>query len=205
PCGQRQVCPLGVSWSPDGTRLAYVQGSEIRLIASDGTGSTTIPVGNLHADEVTWSPDGSRLAFTGSSSPGSAVGLYVVDLVGGRPTKIADDAIRPQWSPDGSRIAYVGAKFPHRPAATWSFTVATVRPDGSEVTTLLRTGSCDCVGVFPSLTWSPDGTEIAAFVPAPGEREHFGVYVMQADGSGLRRILDTGGGGFNSISWRPVP
>ncbi len=205
PCAPKDHCPDSVAWSPDGTQLAYVQGAKLRLIAPDGTGSTAIPVGNLNANSVTWSPDGSRLAFTGFSSPGSAVGLYVVDVVGGRPTRIADDAIRPLWSPDGSRIAYLGAKLPHRPADQWSLTVATVRPDGSDVTILLRTGSCDCAGIFPSLTWSPDGTEIAAFVPAPGQREQFGLYVMLADGSGLRRVLDTGGGGFNSISWRPVP
>jgi Tol biopolymer transport system component len=155
-------------------------------------------------NSVTWSPDGSRLAFTGFLSPGSAGGLYVTDLIGGSPTKVADDAIRPMWSPDGSMIAYLGAKLPHRPADQWSLTVATVRPDGSDVTTLLRTGSCDCVGVFPSITWSPDGTEIAAFVPPPGQREDFGLYVMQADGSRLRRVPDAGWAG-HSISWRPVP
>lgn len=59
----------GLSWSPDGTRLAFAGASEaghsaIYVVRADGTGLTELvgTDGVRHA-WPTWSPDGSRIAF----------------------------------------------------------------------------------------------------------------------------------------------
>ena len=64
---------LGVAWSPDGTRLAFADGSAaqmVRIVVApmDGAAPTEIvlPVAGCYYNyncDLTWSPDGSRIAF----------------------------------------------------------------------------------------------------------------------------------------------
>jgi WD40 repeat protein len=64
--------PLGVAWSPDGTRLAYAEwsGAKLRIFVApmDGAAPAEIVVSiagcafNYNCG-LTWSPDGSRIAF----------------------------------------------------------------------------------------------------------------------------------------------
>jgi Tol biopolymer transport system component len=65
--------PLGVAWSPDGTRLAFADGSAAQMVRifvapMDGAAQAEIVVPiagcafNYNCD-LTWSPDGSQIAF----------------------------------------------------------------------------------------------------------------------------------------------
>jgi Tol biopolymer transport system component len=64
---------LGVAWSPDGTRLAFADGSAaqmVRILVAPMDGSapaeTVLPVAGCYYNyncDLTWSPDGSRMAF----------------------------------------------------------------------------------------------------------------------------------------------
>ncbi|MGH2428969.1 MAG: TolB family protein [Candidatus Limnocylindria bacterium] len=52
------------------------------------------------------SPDGARVAFTRYDVAGiGSGGVYIVDVAGGEPTLLREDAASPAWSPDGTRIA----------------------------------------------------------------------------------------------------
>jgi dipeptidyl aminopeptidase/acylaminoacyl peptidase len=60
-------CPVvkAMSWSPDGSRLAFTFGTELHVFDSrDGT-QRALPVGVDVASESppAWSPDGSQIAF----------------------------------------------------------------------------------------------------------------------------------------------
>ena len=67
--------PLGVAWSPDGTRLAFAEGSrpdeEVRIWVAPMDGNAPTEIGGLpfagclwnYKCDLTWSPDGSRIAF----------------------------------------------------------------------------------------------------------------------------------------------
>jgi hypothetical protein len=116
------VQPAAAAWSPDGTRVAFVDGWEIAVggvqtVAPDGTGLTTVPntqgltfTNYFSNGAVDWSPDGQRLAFSGQQ--GGDAGIFTVSLDGSgltrvttAPAGLADAA--PAWSPDGSKLAFV--------------------------------------------------------------------------------------------------
>jgi TolB protein len=89
----------------------------------------------------------------------------------------------PTWSPDGRSIAFVSHRYPDGPAEVY-----VMKADGSEQRNLTREWG---LNVFP--IWSPDWRKIA-FVSDPCaavRRACAGttaIYVMNADGSGKRRL-----------------
>jgi TolB protein len=102
------------SWSPDGKRLAYVQGT--RLVVRDQRGGSTrsIVFGHLTSpDPPAWSPDGSEIAFTSLSSPEGRASVAVVASTGSKVRTLAttpwgtgDEQRGPVWSPDGKLLAF---------------------------------------------------------------------------------------------------
>ena len=121
--------------------------------------------------------------------------LYMVDLVAGGTTLIADEPLAgltwsgsPEWSHDGTRIVFDAS-----PGTDWQHArvVSVEIRDGRPVFTDLSPGNCP--------TFSPDDKKIA-FMINPGAEEGMeaGVWVMEADGSQRRRA-----GEFGNPSWSP--
>ena len=88
------------SWSPDGTRIAFVGAAGITTIRADGTGGVVLPAG-LHPS---WSPDGRSLTFM-RFDPQSSIGrIYVMDADGANlraltSTQYPVDDGQPDWQP----------------------------------------------------------------------------------------------------------
>ncbi|GBC92670.1 Protein TolB [bacterium HR15] len=95
------------SWSPDGSRIAFVMcdrkpnGTLIRkalmVIPSDGGAPTEIVAGEIYTPD--WSPDGRQLVFA-MGSPGNRQ-IYTVRIDGTnlKPLTQSGDHISPRWSP----------------------------------------------------------------------------------------------------------
>jgi Tol biopolymer transport system component len=105
---------LSSSWSPDGKRLAFTDGSQLEnsssgaigdLYVVDADGSDLHSVGRSFTGlgrEVGWSPDGSRIAFEDAEQR-----VVLSDPEGGAPEILAGDGESPAWSPDGRQIAFL--------------------------------------------------------------------------------------------------
>jgi WD40 repeat protein len=112
----------GVSWSPDGTKLAFVLGERPTLKGSSDVTSLAVldlashrldRIATLNADSSmtpAWSPDGTRLAVTDPVS--ELGGLLIFDLTGHVVLHVPDLwTLAPlrgsEWSPDGRTLALI--------------------------------------------------------------------------------------------------
>lgn len=86
------------SWSPHGTKLAFVRGADVYVIGRDGRGLRRVT--RRGGDSPVWSPDGKRLAFLRSGD------IYVVRSRGGGRRRVLDTPTRDSYDP---RIDKVGA------------------------------------------------------------------------------------------------
>jgi Tol biopolymer transport system component len=183
----------GLSWAPDGSRLALASELDMDLgahtletIRPDGSGRRVLvrlaagASPGIHG--VAWSPRGDRIAY-------DRVGwIYHVRPQGGKSTRLVRGR-NPVWSPNGKRILFdsqndtIGivdvatgrtrllARAAEVGGGTWS-------PDGSRVAFLVRTRN---VGVFSVAvvrvsdgrrlrTWQPGGNVHSLFFTRDGTR-----------------------------------
>lgn len=90
------------SWSPDGRWIAFLQGSDLRVVRPDGTDAHTVASGDGSYTSwfpYSWAPDSTRIAVVAGSE------LQIASVSGGV-THVADDAFGPRWSPNGRWIAF---------------------------------------------------------------------------------------------------
>jgi dipeptidyl aminopeptidase/acylaminoacyl peptidase len=182
-------------FSPDGTQFAYIyrEGSTkfwIRVAAADGTSPRTLhddPLGNIGYLGCT--PDGRTVVaasqptlFAFDAVKGGPMNVMLLDLQG---TEYDDGSLltglfRP---PTGQEVVYVG-----RTAEEGFGLYRRAIPDGEPVGLLTEQHQTIPFGDLGSPAWSPDGTRIALQVLAPGTDNDWRIYVMNADGSNVRRL-----------------
>lgn len=201
-----------IAWSPDGSRIAYLDAipAERGIYVADPDGSDPVKLTDGANDAwPSWSPDGSKIVFSSSADdptlptcePGAdfrcPTDVYVVDADGTDLTRLTDDAApeyQPAWSPNGDRIAFVRSSGGTAGEAPLIFTMDV---DGSDV----RQASSGEGGSDFSPSWSPDGSRIA-FV---GFRfENTGIWVVDANGSNEHQIVGKDWYSVQDPVWSPA-
>jgi Tol biopolymer transport system component len=201
-----------IAWSPDGSRIAYLDAipAERGIYVANPNGSDPVRLTHGANDAwPSWSPDGSKIVFSGSADepslrtcePGAdfrcPTDIYVIDADGTDLTRLTDDPApeyQPTWSPSGDRIAFVRSSGGTAGEAPLIFTMAV---DGSDI----RKVSSGEGGSDSSPSWSPDGSRIA-FV---GFRfENTGIWVVDAIGSNEHQLVGQDWYSVQDPVWSPA-
>jgi Tol biopolymer transport system component len=194
PAGYERV---GLVWSPDGTRVAYVEmldsdfpeGGDLFVVdVASGTAEKIRHFAGPYVKPLEWSPDGSSLlmGFDRSGEGGRMV-VDSLDLSTGELTPLLrgwGETLGVRYSPDGTQIAFYSDS---------RACICVAAPDGSDLRVVLQFSGAEPDSA--RLAWSPDGTKIAW-------SERFGGRIRLLDvQSGVSRKIATGGGQASGIDW----
>jgi dipeptidyl aminopeptidase/acylaminoacyl peptidase len=199
------------TWSPDGTRIAFVSYRDrelpnIFVMRSDGTGVVQITHDGRGKSELAWSPRGDRIVFVHTPVGGGDREIYSIRPDG---TGLVDltndplsDEVDPAFSPDGAQIVYSGA---HHARGSVGADLWIMNADGSGARELDHETNGYSDGAFPA--WSPDGSTIAfAANNGSGFYHVWSVPAAGAENSSLISNRVPGGNPLDQeIDWQPLP
>jgi Tol biopolymer transport system component len=213
-----------LSWSPDGEQVGFSgfvgfgRGDDreaiekLFVVGADGSGLRAVP-GTKEGSGPVFSPDGRTIAFSRSvnrDGPTTVGGkrwergfhgssIWTVDLLTGAQRQLTPwedevEYIASSFSPDGSTLLAA-----HESSLLLEPEPVAIRLDGSGSRRLFNDGF--------SPVYSPDGSKIALVrdVEEYGEDrgESTDLFVMRADGTGIRRLTRTPGLIELAPSWDP--
>ena len=193
-----------VTWSPDGSRIAFATNGEIAIVSTDGSGALTmLPLGDAtRADSPAWRPpDGREILFRGIEDEGYRLFLGPAD---GRaePTPLtAFVEYEFGWyfatfTPDGTQI--MTQRDVH---AGQCANLLSLGPGGPRIVDERLTAPCPPTTIAPQL--SPDGTRVALAFPQDDQSGRIGV--VSIDEPGSRKLIgppDNGGIDWG-YAWSP--
>lgn len=204
--------PRAISWSPDGSQLAFVARVPLKdkwsvQLPGRPKGATwtedPVVIDTLHYRQ-------DRVGFTNSGFDH----IFLVPAIGGTPRQLTDGewnvgkrglgviagAPRLEWSPNGKTIAFDGPGKPIEPGLWFESHINLVNVMNGQMTALTPgTGS------YGDPAFSPDGKKIA-FAGYPEHNTSYPVsklYVIDADGSDLRILAEDLPDGPTGLRWAP--
>ena len=157
------------SWSPDGKRLAFADGT-LRIYDVEDAELTDLSVS---ATGVDWSPTDGKLALVSDTE------LSVSDTDGSEAELLFEGGLSistPRWSPNGERVA-----FTTMPDIGAPLQLLVLAPGGEPV----------ALGAGQEPAWSPDGTELAYARPTEEGSPATDIYTVDVAGGEPRRLTES--------------
>jgi TolB protein len=200
------VVDYEAAWSPDGRKIVLISsrhgGMKVHVLdttgGGDGSNMQQITHGGDEDDSPAWSPDGRKIAFV--SIRGGVSHIFAMNSDGTEVRQLTSRSgqnIHPMWSPDSTRILFNTTHFAATAQSTGQtagedrvigektdddMDLATVRPDGSDLTRITHGGG------YTYASFSPDGKSILH------RRQHgeiSQIFLMNGDGSGDHNLSGT--------------
>lgn len=186
--------------------IAYASDGDIWLVSADGETHTQLTSGPALDKSPAWALNGTRLAY--ASLVDDSYQLIVMDADGSDPAVVATDLETTpgfvRWKPDSTAVVLSRVDeslITDECVDEWSGVcgsrVWVAAADGSSFE---QVGDESLDAYAPA--WSPDGSAIVFSGRVSGEeQESFGLYLMDADGSDVRRLGDITGPPGRSLYW----
>jgi hypothetical protein len=182
----------GVTWSPDGSRIAFVgewgQRKDIWLTSPDGGGEERLKLRFEELSSPAWSPDGAWIAFSGLEL--GRTDLWIASVETSELRRVTKDRWHddtPCWSPDGRTLVYASER--EGQTDLWAVDVTT----GEQVAMTATTAN----EITPQ--FSPDGKHLAF---ASDEGGAWNIQVMELEGGRVQAVTNVIGAAV-SPSWGP--
>lgn len=196
----RWSLPRVLSWSPDGSQIAFsgIVGGGIDVYKGIGIVDVTsgdlvfasVPGADFVDTDPAWSPDGDQIAFARVNSH-YKVSVMVMDSDGDHIRRLTNgEGWAPDWAPDGSWLVF--SRFDRHSSQS---DIAAVSPATGDVTVLTHTARSEDNPVV-----SPDGTRILFDRCCFGPEHRPVIFMMRTDGTHVVR-LNWG----SDADWQPVP
>jgi TolB protein len=196
------------TFSPDGDRIAFVDGSEIATVRPDGSDERLLTANAFRDRYPAWSPDGTQLVEARSDPEEKTGSLFVLAADGSGERRVQQESpimgiqlLEPFWAPGASAILYVADLLDN------DRELYSMRPDGTGLRQLTR-DDYDADEADPAV--SPDGRWLAFdrlvldHTPLKNPRRFEpDLYLMRPDGTGLRRLTNTPNVAETEPAWSP--
>jgi dipeptidyl aminopeptidase/acylaminoacyl peptidase len=191
--------PQGITWSPDGRRIAYLmtvpdEGAKLGAAPPKPEGAEWAKPLEV-IDKVTYRTDGGGYVKPGFDH------IFVVDALGGAPRQLTFGAYHdgnPEWTPDGRSVLFSAVRKPDWEMIANDSEIYRLDVENGAVTALT-----DRRGPDAAPAASPDGLLIA-YVGYDDHKKGFeqaDLYVMNADGSGSRRVAPNLDRSIDQLEW----
>ena len=191
----QDVAPV---WSPTGEQILFQSDrggiKDIYLMDADGTNVRQVFKKLVGREFPTWSPDGKALAYHRFQT----FSIYIASIDGENEEKLTD-GLWPTWSPNGSEIAFMAGEFVWADNGNLRFPDVRIEIINSQTHVAEQLLPESILMYHPA--WSPDSAQIAftwngrqenGFLDRNRRVHTIDIYVVNRDGSGLRKIIDSG-------------
>ena len=139
-----------------------------------------------------WSPDGAAIVYDTEADE-----LFVEDLAAGQSLLLTTErAAGPAWSPDGSRIA-----FDLIPPNGGLSDITTINPDGSNLTTIIRSRSGRHFRGVSKARWSATGAHLV-YSSFGGFSDPVDIYRATASGGSKTNLTGDSDDYVKPLAWR---